>query len=717
MSKINGIFFAVLIIFISVFAVHKAWHTLTYVEYETLNDKSDTYLVIDNNDTEFVQEFEAPYDLFCGVGLKIGTFDRDNNSQWEVLVTEAGSQKQIWKESFNASQAEDNSFYVIESDHNISLNKDKFYELHIYSPDVNPETAIAFYCSDESEIERAGLYVNDMVWDGDLCIQIYGGNYDSWWIRFILFCIFVVLAAGGRYVYLRMQGGRALEDRVFSALLISIVVFVLLCTFSVSDLFIDENDNILGGMIIAKGGVLYRDYITQHTPVPYYLCAVAAVFGAGSLQQFRLSYYILQAAVWGFLYDRHAVHIGKRRMIFIPVLNTVLLPVIVPPCSYMILADCIQGLCMTALAMEFLAYSKDKEIGWGRASIVSICIWGSFGSAFISVYALAPIVFVVLFVEIYEWKKRGGTGAGMIEKFCKLAIAVIFPLAVTLLYFWYHGALKQAYMQAFKFNTEVYPVYSGGFGTNKLEPFINAFKDFFGFFLENVGKVLASEAGNQVMIQLLVFIGVVITLIQLLVKKEYLTAAFLYLVMICNATRGYDFHGIAAWHIAILIIVLFGSMQMDISLKLRSVITGCLFVYVCGGYISRVGHNLLQEPKAVDKIEHAVVAATDDGDDIFIDEWSFCSIYLMYKNRYPVNRNVLFLPWYLDWFEGDLIQDLKEHMPEIVVYDENKVTLDIYTDCSQAFAKVLKKYYRPYPTEAAEGWEHCLWIKKTNRKE
>lgn len=384
MRKINGILIAVLIIFISVFAVRKAWRTLTYVEYETLNDKSDTYLVIDNNSTEFVQEFEAPYGLFCGAGLKIGTFARDNNSQWKVLVIEAGSQKIIWEEDFNASQAEDNSFYVIKSDHAISLNKNGLYELHIYSTDANPATAIAFYCSNESVMEGAKLYVNDVVWEGDLCVQIYGGNHDSWWVRFVIFCIFMVLAAGGRYCYLRMHGRGVLEDRVFSAFIISIAVFALLCTFSVSDLFIDESDNILGGMVIAKGGVLYRDYVTQHTPVPYYLCAVAAAFGAGSLQQFRLSYYILQAAVWGFLYDRHVGHIGKKRMLLLPVLNTVLLTVLVPPCSYMILADCIQGLCMTALAMEFLAYLKDKEIVGGGQD--SSCFYLYMGELWLSIY-------------------------------------------------------------------------------------------------------------------------------------------------------------------------------------------------------------------------------------------------------------------------------------------------------------------------------------------
>lgn len=66
--------------------------------------------------------------------------------------------------------------------------------------------------------------------------------------------------------------------------------------------FTDECDNIRGGILIAKGRVLYRDYYTQHTPFGYYLCAFFAWLGAKSIQQFRLLYYLFSAILWeGFI--------------------------------------------------------------------------------------------------------------------------------------------------------------------------------------------------------------------------------------------------------------------------------------------------------------------------------------------------------------------------------------------------------------------------------
>src|SRR5687767_6441243 len=51
--------------------------------------------------------------------------------------------------------------------------------------------------------------------------------------------------------------------------------------------FVDESDNFLGGYVIARGYVLYRDYFSHHMPLPYYLAAVPSFLGASSVADYR----------------------------------------------------------------------------------------------------------------------------------------------------------------------------------------------------------------------------------------------------------------------------------------------------------------------------------------------------------------------------------------------------------------------------------------------
>ncbi|KAI4445636.1 hypothetical protein C823_000152 [Eubacterium plexicaudatum ASF492] len=181
---------------------------------------------------------------------------------------------------------------------------------------------------------------------------------------------------------------------------------LLLCTFSSAGTFTDENDNIRGGMIIANGGVLYKDYITQHTPVAYYICALFALLGAGSVRQFRLSYYLFVAVLWGLLYVRHASHFGKRKMYLLAIAESVFIPAVVPLQGAQVLSDGIQGMCMVVLMLEFFSFYQDRKLGWDRMWIVSACVWGSFGSAFVSAYALIWVIGIVLILEFLYWKNK-----------------------------------------------------------------------------------------------------------------------------------------------------------------------------------------------------------------------------------------------------------------------------------------------------------------------
>lgn len=58
-------------------------------------------------------------------------------------------------------------------------------------------------------------------------------------------------------------------------ILIILLLSLLLLNFSniLHESFTDEYDNLLGGSIINNGGLLYKDFFSNHGPAAYYLAA------------------------------------------------------------------------------------------------------------------------------------------------------------------------------------------------------------------------------------------------------------------------------------------------------------------------------------------------------------------------------------------------------------------------------------------------------------
>ncbi len=682
---------------------------LTYLEYTTLNSEADSYVNITSNDQIISQEFVMPYEIFHGISIKIGTFGRDNNSIWKISIIEDSTDKTIIEKDFNASLIIDNQFHLYAFGKNYSVNKGEKYKLIIAPVKVSNATSLAFYRSDDSQIEEAELYVGEEKTEGDLCIAVYGGDKDLWWICFsllIFICLIAVMLRG----IIAFHAKKIWQDKMFMSMLCAAVVFLLLFSFAVSGSFTDENDNLRGGMIIANGGVLYRDYVTQHTPVMYYLCGMFALFGAGSIQQFRLSYYLLEAIAWGLLYYRHSGQIGKLRMFFLAILETVFISSIISPQGYQVLSDGLQGFLFVALLLEFMGYYRDKKLGWGRSAIISCCIWGSFGAAFVSAYALIWVFIVVLFLEIVHFVKNRTTVKRMTQRYYRLFVSVLIPFICAVVYFKVNHSLRRAFDQFYSFNREVYSQYTGGLGENIAQPFIDAYKNFFNVIANNFNSIIIAQATNVVILQLFVSVAAVVVIIGMAVRKRYTEAFLLFNVLCCSATRGFGFHGLAAWYVAVFIMVTFSEFSIKSNRIYYSVI-GVSGIILFSTYVNSVANNLLYEQVAVSDIDNYIIDTTEEGEKILIDVYCDDSLYLCFKNRYPVNRAVYMLPWYMDWYEQDTIDDLLYNMPKLVVFNENIQTWE-YENYANAFLQELKANYVRISDNPDDGWQYYIWMRK-----
>lgn len=92
-----------------------------------------------------------------------------------------------------------------------------------------------------------------------------------------------------------------------------------------------------------------------------------------------------------------------------------------------------------------------------------------------------------------------------------------------------------------------------------------------------------------------------------------------------------------------------------------------------------------------------------------MDLYSSSSLYYAYKGRYAVNRVTYMLPWYMDWYEKDAIEDLLSYNPEVVVYKEDEEAWG-YTHYAPAFVAELKEYYHRL-SDNNENAGYNIWIR------
>lgn len=663
----------ILAILFWIFGLISSWNKLTYKEFIDNVENASSYFVVDSPDRVIRQQFNPPFDIISDFSVKIGTFSRDNNSEWKVTLLESITSKIIYEWNFNASSVNDNAFYELKLKKPIRLNKSQTYELVISSSNCNKDTSLAFYGDqnrNNSKLTKPSGKENI-----NLAFRVYGGDFDCFWISLYGIYTLIILSIIFRAYYLKQKGRILTNDAILNAMVVGTIYFTLMYIFSVpgTPTFVDENDNMRGGMLIANGSVLYRDYVTQHTPFAYYLCGLYALLGAGSVQQFRLLFYISCALVWGILYFRHAEKLGRIKMAILPFAQVFLLILILPDQNGQVLSDNIQGLAMVMLMLEFIEYRKDYEINWSRIAIISFSIFSSFGSAFISVYSIAVVFLFFIISEIDYFRKNKQSIIFFIRRYGRMILLCVLPFIITLLYFYIFGTLTKAYDMAYRFNQEVYPQYlEGKFGENKLWPIINGFMCYFGLIANIVSSILNGKASISSIVEILILLFIGIYILKLIWSKKYFDGLFLFLFLCMNATRGnIGFHSIAYWDVALLIFIIFFDMyEKNRRIKFSySFISIILIICFINPYISAFGSYVFIEQPAVSDWENFVIRNTHEGEGILIETFYYDSLYLLYKKRYPVNRLTYFLPWYMDWYEQDTIDDLRNNAPNIVVYN------------------------------------------------
>ncbi len=677
----------VAILLICIFMLYRATKKLTYIEYEKLGTNCESVLEMNNNDFTIEQEFKIPYAMFQGISLSIGTYGRENNSRYETIIMDKTTSQQVASFEFNTSQVKDDEPYRLLLDFPKEVDNTHLFSVVIKAKTgVNGENGVAFYADKNAE-NSENLFYNGKTYDADLCMEIFGGNPDIFWFLVTLGLVLFVLVWLGYIIHLAMHQKSIRQSAFVQAGLLGMIIFAGLAVFSGMETFGDEVDNMIGGMLIAKGRVLYVDYYTQHTPLMYFLCAVFSFLQAGSVEQFRLLYDDVIAIAYMVLYLRHKDNFGKMKMALLPMLQ-ITFGLILGKETLMVLSDNIQAICMIALLLEFLQYLKDEKLDWKRSIIVAISIFGSFTAAFVSIYAIFAICVGVFSKEILYWKQQKAISLKkLLARYWKLVIACTAPFMIWFVYLIVTHSIGGFYEQAFQFNTEVYSYYLvGGFGSNIFQPFFIGMTNFVQILPNAIGNLIENQAVVFSLIKGILGVYMLILLGTTWRKKEYLKTVILFLFISFGFTRTSEsFHEIATWSIIVTILLLqidFGEMT-----KTSQVILAFVIICLLGNYMSHLTTYLFQEKQPISALDQMVISQTNEGEEIFYDIYSNSSVYLIYKNRLPINRLGFILPWYMDWYELDTIDDLTRKKPKLVVYDEDLKAWEIsgYDDYLRKF--------------------------------
>lgn len=711
-NRKNIIIGIVILLIMCVFFLYKSTKNPVYIEYINFGEECDKAFPVADSDCTLEQEFAVPYKMFYGVGFTIGTYDRENNSRYEVTIIDKNTNKEITKFTFNSSEVKNNNVYELILDKPIKVDTTHTYSAIIKTKSkVDEKNCIGFWADEVKEnlLCAGDLYYNGEKQNANLCMNVYGGNANTFGILFTFVCEIYVMTLILYIAYLYYNKKNIKNNDFVLGGLLGIIVFGLLAMFTKQSIFCDEIDNMICGMLLSKGKIIYNDYYTQHTPVAYWLCGIFALLKAGSIEQFRLIYYILMSFIYVLLYFRHKDNFGKLKMMLLPIIQVVFGIVLAKEFT-MILSDNIQAICMTALVLEFLQYWKDGKLDWKRAIIISLSIFCSFGSAFVSIYSIFALFVGVLIKEIIYWKNDGKVTFSLcVKRYWKLITACLLPFVIAMIYFIATNSLMNAYEQAFRFNTEVYSYYTK-FGSNKIEPFFTGIRNFIRIIPDQIYNIEKATEVTESVVRLVVDIGVLIGIVNLIKRNNKLEAItllfFIAFGFVRCTLRG--FHATAPWSTLLTIcLILFDFKILNKKqCKLATFLLIILSIFVSSIYFTKGVESLFNTKKPVSLTEQRIIQNTSDGDEIFLDCFLCESTYLIYKDRLPVNRCGYILPWYMDWYEMDTIDDLREKQPKMAIYNHD---MEVWKN--KDFSNYIKEYMEENYEKLIDGYD-SLWIKK-----
>ena len=255
--------------------------------------------------------------------------------------------------------------------------------------------------------------------------------------------------------------------QILAAGLMTCLYLVMYLTYAGALFFgSDEGDVFHVGWEMANGQILYKDIISQHMPVMYYISALFVKMGMDTVLEYRIYFYVLFSVMLGGIFYIYGKKIGYKMvglssMLYIAVIGYI-------DMGYSALSDQVQAIGFMMLFYELLIFAGKKKLDWPNIVCISFAIFVSFGSAFVAAFSILALGCTVFALEVQDaYCVKKGFAAfvqDLWKKYWRLVLAVAVPFAAMCAYHVITGSFQDFIFQAYTINRTIYPQYLGGYG-------------------------------------------------------------------------------------------------------------------------------------------------------------------------------------------------------------------------------------------------------------
>ena len=449
------------------------------------------------------------------------------------------------------------------------------------------------------------------------------------------------------------------EVRVVAALATLYAVAVALLAASRVREFADETDNLLGGLLIARGERLYVDYFSSHMPFAYYLSAIPALLGATSLEHFRLfSNALLVATTLGVVYalrkDLALVTLGAwaTLTVFAHTLQW----------GEMLTAGTIAGFGVLGAGLIFysaprLRFTSSKLIGLSAAVFVAL------QSELLAFFPLLVLGASFVGVRVLELIRGERSVSEIVRETAILLVAVAAPHIAFIAIFWLSGALPDFIFDAYQFNVAAYSQFvMNSTVLGMLHDWEAQYRAYLQLSLEDpLGLQTCLIVGNLLAVWV-VFRG-----------RGPVAATLYYLFVALTRVRNADAYYLCSYFSLALVL----TYLLD-KLRHRPRRVGVLFAGIAAlvgmNFIVQVASTYDFSRRPIDSPDLPVIKSlTTSGEKIFVAPYD-PYVYLA-SERMPASRYPFYFPWQAvdPRSENILLADLSAQRPPLIVFRRNEL--------------------------------------------
>lgn len=455
------------------------------------------------------------------------------------------------------------------------------------------------------------------------------------------------------------------------ALGVFVLCFALLFT-CMNDAYFDsdEGDVYCGGMLIARGQLVYRDFSSQHMPLMYYIAAVFSLLGASTVYQFRLYFYIFFALMWAL----NAIWYGDKLNRFALLLGPVWYVIQIKYIGYgtAVLSDHAQSLGIAIMFYELMCFCDSHTLTAGNYARLSLAVFLSFGSAFTSVFPIFFLALTVAGLEVQYYLRQDAPGRALwrktiIPKYLRLVLAVALPFLAMGLYYAIKGCLADFYYWAYEFNVTIYSKYQDTGGS--------ALQSLFAGFGHMLAPLQSVNLHDSSLLRAELTVAAFASFILLgVVHRSAIVTVGLFLMLNACETRG-DIGAFHAVHAVMLQCAAVGCAAGWLAERIKSRPLrwcACLAVLVMVIYPARqdlryIHHITLPDCPQPGSVNHVVDVITDDGDRIGNSTLAE-SIYID-SRTIPASITSAGVKWAWDGASEQAMAQLRADPPKVYVLD------------------------------------------------